>query len=406
MPATIDGLSADLRRFFEERLQVGQDEGPGTARLVFDALGYPLSVREFTGPAGAASSDVFARQRAAELADQLPAASALASGAYLARSGGRLSDWYAGAIRAGTSSEAGFDLVKAEALKRLDDNRWVVLGGGLDTRYATSLSPLDFYKTEFDGWQRYSVSSGDEPPPDTPAGPEFRGRVFEGPMQPGLVVHGTLTEHGPNELDFSLPERASDAGNGATAPAVAAGVPPSLPTTTSITAAPPGSVVPLIHAREPRLSLAELIADFRARIDPAVEVALGPSGKMTPTSGSFAVDFEFCPVRFERPWWHEPMLARTDWHVGGVERGGISSGTSQPSGPVTLLTTGMLVVRRLSITAQWTEGDLEALPDTVSLGPFCLVAGTFDKASGTITREGLQVIGWLCEVPPVLPPAG
>ena len=65
-------------------------------------------------------------------------------------------------------------------------------------------------------------------------------------------------------------------------------------------------------------------------------------------------------------------------------------------------------IRKLTIEAQWSAEDLRVLPNSVSLGPFCLVAGTFIKgsgASGTITREGLQVIAWMCEVPPVLPPA-
>lgn len=409
MPATIDGLAADLRRFFEEKLPAGPAEGPGSVSLIFDALGSPLSVPEFTGPEAAPSSQIFARQRAAELADQLPAANTLAAGSYLPRGGGRLSDWYALMVNAAVGAGAAFDLAKAAALRDLENNKQVVLGGAIDTRYLTTMSPPDFFRPEFDGWQQYSVKAGDEPPPAVRPGPRIPllTTPFEGPMHSGILIHGTLAESlvGLNDPNPPLPVRERGA--------LAAGTDfrhlGRLPveSTTSIIDAPDDAVVPLIRAIEPRVALAEAVARFDPALNASAAAAvLAEATKVPATSGNFEVSFDYCFVRFERPWWSEIFLSRTDWRVDQVGKGMISTGSSvNPTGPVTLITSGMLVVRKLTIKANWSQQDLEVLPSSPSLGPFCLVAGNFEKSSGTLVREGLQVIAWLCEVPPILPPA-
>lgn len=226
-------------------------------------------------------------------------------------------------------------------------------------------------------------------------------------MHSGVLVSATLTEplFGLNDPTPALPVRAVSALR--ETPFAGAEDASTALATTSILDAPADALVPLLHAEEIRVPLRDRIDAFDPMIDTSIAAGLlGSLGSVTPTSGSFSVQFEYCMVRFERPWWNALFLTRNDWRVGGVARGGISSGTAQPTGPVTLLTNGMLVVRKLSIKAQWSNEDLEVLPNTVSLGPFCLVAGSFDKASGTVTREGLQAIAWMCEVPPVLPPSG
>jgi hypothetical protein len=418
MPATIDGLSADLRRFFEDKLPRGDEEGPGAEILLFDALGFPLSTREFTGPESAAPSEVYSRQRAAELADQLPSAGNLATGNYMPRSGSRLSDWYANMVSSSSSVGPGFELIKSESVRKLENNRLVVVGVGVvDTRYATSMTPADFYKPSFDGWQQYSIKAGDEPPPDSPPGPPipyipYHEGPDEGSVQPGRphLMHVTLGEplNGINDRFPALPIRTiSSTARELTVNRIQ--VTPSGVLSTSIADAPVHSSVPLLHAEESRPSLEELLSTFDPMMNRATEEALLRSTTaVSSTSGNFAVRFEYCLVRFDRPWWNELFVTRTDWRIEGVGRGKISSGSLDASGPISLVTTGMLVVRKLSITAQWSEADLSVLPNSLSLGPFCLVAGSFKKdsdGSGSIIRAGLQVIAWTCQVPPLLPPS-
>ncbi len=111
-------------------------------------------------------------------------------------------------------------------------------------------------------------------------------------------------------------------------------------------------------------------------------------------------------MRLDRPWWADTFLERRDWRLPGFGPGQISTGSAaEPAGEITLITIGMLVIRNLTITARWSAADLAALPRSTSLGPFCIAAGTFDRATGTLTRKGMQAAAWLCSVPARLPPA-
>ena len=106
MPATIDELAAGLQQFFATQFPLDGDDGPGSVLLVFDNLGRPLSPQEFAGAGTDAASDLLSHQRAADLADQLPAGNALKRGWYLPRGGSRLSRWYAAVLDGSTRPPA------------------------------------------------------------------------------------------------------------------------------------------------------------------------------------------------------------------------------------------------------------------------------------------------------------
>jgi hypothetical protein len=119
----------------------------------------------------------------------------------------------------------------------------------------------------------------------------------------------------------------------------------------------------------------------------------------------FHVSFDYCLVRFTRPWWDDVFLTRSDWSLPGYRPGQVSSGSaSRPAGAITLMTVGMLVVRNLAIRANWSDRDKRAMASSVSLGPFSIAGASFDSASGTVSHDGMQAIAWLCQVPQELPP--
>ena len=62
----------------------------------------------------------------------------------------------------------------------------------------------------------------------------------------------------------------------------------------------------------------------------------------------------------------------------------------------------MLVIKNLQISG-WSSADLDALTQSASLGPFSFAGGK-EVVSGTLTAPGLQVIGWVCDLVPPLPP--
>ena len=101
MSVTIDDLAIYLRQFFAEKLPVGGAGGAGTVVLVFDGLGRPMPLVSSSVPARLKFETCW-HQRAAQLADQLPAANALTSGSYLARASSRLSRLYESILVSGS----------------------------------------------------------------------------------------------------------------------------------------------------------------------------------------------------------------------------------------------------------------------------------------------------------------
>jgi len=144
-----------------------------------------------------------------------------------------------------------------------------------------------------------------------------------------------------------------------------------------------------------------------------IEPTMFPAGQVvakTTTQAAnadgFHVSFDYCLVRFTRPWWDDVFLTRSDWTLPGYRPGQVSSGSAaRPAGAITLMTVGMLVVRNLAIRANWSDRDRQAMATSVSLGPFSIAGASFDSASGTVSHDGMQAIAWLCQVPQELPPA-
>ncbi len=446
MPATLDDLAAHLQRFFADRFPVTGDEGPGSVFLVFDSLGRPVSAKEFTGADGAAAN-VLSRLRAADLADQLPTANALKRGWYLPR-GGRLSGWYANILRASAgplppASDAdreAFEAAKADAVRALDLNK-LPAAVGIADYYETSMSPSDWFTAESTGWNTYSVGATDQPAepaaPATPVAPPAGGGDGSGgSVSPGSlpmlaagepVAAGEPAETGAAgrpRFTFQVPKdpQQADLVNyvayaAHSEPTVAvaeqsAGIQRLMPVALAEEGRP-APTLPSIAATAPGATGQPSEAEFDPQLGAALgcqAAALTVAGATVPTpatSNQFSVKFDYCAVRLDRPWWNEPFLHRGDWSVPGYSAGQISSGSAtRPEGEVTLVTVGMLVIRDLIISASWSDADLEVLPRSTSLGPFCIAAADFDRASGTLTRKGMQVIGWLCLVPPVLPPKG
>jgi hypothetical protein len=534
MAITIDHLAAYLRQYFAEKLPVGGDGGPGTVILVFDALGQPMPASEFMGSHATGVQDVLAHQRAAELADQLPAYNTLASGSYLARAGSKLSRLYEsmikGAVPAGTdpATLASFEAGKANALASLENSKLAIVSGTvaggstgtvpasgtLDHVFATGMSPVDWYGPGATSWQTYQLDAANAPPPPvtrTPWGPyvgtpppDPAGAVvitdFSYQVAPDelLVLMVEQNPDGPSpcpveidQLDMTAEELlrngaivADPAGldvavhEGRGAPDGARPLGRARRTDrfvrdlgiTAITgrrgteldalAARAGVDVAELRAQPieevltndvllrrllPDDALAEVarlddgpevdrLADMvRAHAvladaaDPnlaplpdwmdevpsqnwmddmtAPQVVAAATESVPSGAGAMHVSFQYCMVRFDRPWWDELFVGRRGWVVPGYQTGEISSGTiTKATGHITLLTIGMLVVRKLEIRATWTDADRAALSRAVSLGPFSLAGSAFDAASGQILNEGMQAVGWLCQVPPVLPP--
>ena len=142
-------------------------------------------------------------------------------------------------------------------------------------------------------------------------------------------------------------------------------------------------------------------------VEPGTQLAIiadKPTGEPPPPQG-FTVAFDYCIVNFDRPWWDEVFLASNNWAVPGFARGAISSGNigQVAASAITLITAGMVLVRHLEITTNFIENDRAQLTSgALNLGPFNLTGA--EVHGQTLIRPGIQPLGWICQIPPILPP--
>jgi len=114
-------------------------------------------------------------------------------------------------------------------------------------------------------------------------------------------------------------------------------------------------------------------------------------------SSEVTISFDFCTVHCERDWLHDVFL-RSAWCIPGRAKGALSAndGHGLPAMPV-----GFVAVKNLRIQAPWTPEDIANLELSVQFGPF-----NFDSkiVDGVISHDGIQIVGWMLEDLPDLPP--
>lgn len=124
------------------------------------------------------------------------------------------------------------------------------------------------------------------------------------------------------------------------------------------------------------------------------------------TTSAIRLSFSYCLISIDRDWLLQTFLNLPNWYVQGYPSGAFSNGTIQNnSGVFPVLPIACLVVKDLQLSAQWTQEDLTSIQQAASLGPFSLAGRSLDSSSTTLTASGMQVIGWISQVMPLLPPA-
>lgn len=504
MSVTLDQLSAAVLSFFTSKLSGATGDAPGNVMLVFDGFGSPLPPQEFGVGGTDSQQQLLAHQRAAQLADQLPAANGLGHGWYLPRAGSRLSFWYQ-ALVSGSSctsadeqATAAFEARKASALKKLDQNELAEIAGTTgaggtvdptgvsDTHYATGMSPVGWFLPGADGWEAFRID-GTNPAPPVPSPvpvPSFGAQVLvPAPELPGpgrvpgqvtffcdlgdTVAKGDLLarqtfltqvaaqshdETGDDiQVDVVSPaagvvlERAAESAAvqpGDQIAGIGGQRPPAATAERNAVLMPavnsPGffaSVQEWHKAVGDEIAAGETLVDIKflapitddefnfpvpspvagmlleidqqsgAGVDANVQLAVVGAPPRPPAG--FTVEFEYTIVSFGRPWWDEVFLAAGNWMVPGFRRGEIASGSvpQVAATAITLITTGIVVVRNLTITSHWDDDERDQLASgALNLGPFTLAGA--DVNGETLSRPGAQAMAWICQVPPVLPPAG
>jgi hypothetical protein len=134
----------------------------------------------------------------------------------------------------------------------------------------------------------------------------------------------------------------------------------------------------------------------------------------------FNIAFEYCVVQLRRPWKSGDFLASGGWFVPGARIGDYASGpvgveppTAAPTpgssappaetGPFAWVPVACIAVRNLVINAGGGSIDPTVASSATALGPFRVAS----SASGvdSLRNPGIQIIAWICNAQPLLPPA-
>ena len=116
------------------------------------------------------------------------------------------------------------------------------------------------------------------------------------------------------------------------------------------------------------------------------------------------LSFRYCMVTARRPWVSSAFLTARNWFIPRMRAGEIASGTGLGEGSFEVMPTAALCVRDLRITAAWSAEERAVLPAMTKFGPFSLVGSQLEANATSLLCPGIQIIGWVMEPMPKLPP--
>jgi hypothetical protein len=122
------------------------------------------------------------------------------------------------------------------------------------------------------------------------------------------------------------------------------------------------------------------------------------------TSKNFKLSFDYCLVEANRDWLSGSFLIARNWYVPHTKAGEISTGSGTGGGSFEVLPVAAIVAQNLVIEADWSHDDTVTLQSIVNFGPFSLVGRTIDQVKNTLSCKGMQIVAWVFEPMPKLPP--
>lgn len=122
------------------------------------------------------------------------------------------------------------------------------------------------------------------------------------------------------------------------------------------------------------------------------------------TTNGFSISFKFCRVNISRPWLKLGLLNTKNWYMFGTNIGEYSTGDAVNNpGMFPFLPNSFIVISNLKISANWSQEDKTNFSNSTSFGPFDIRNSSFSQ--NTIEAKGMQVIGWISKLMPILPPS-
>ncbi len=149
-----------------------------------------------------------------------------------------------------------------------------------------------------------------------------------------------------------------------------------------------------------QLNLRNSLANLGVRNRLAVLHYIREKAPVAPSKvSSLKVKFDYCFVSIDRPWLSNPFLNNKNWYLPGVLKGAETTqndGSNMVSIPI-----GFVAIKNLSIEANWSDTDIELSKNATDFGPFEVNSTIINNQ---LTHDGIQVIGWVIQKMPELPP--
>ena len=429
MALSLDSIHQPLNDFFLNHFKT--DSGSPVV-FRFDKFGSVLSDADFIDPKlpDSGYSANVATEKFSDLVNYVPIEDP--DGLNIVISQARIDQIYEGLlgpavlfIRQGADDQTkesikdSFELQKSEAV-RLFDKIHLESSTGLAFDFKPSLaSPRDWYdKTKKDNWTTHSFNIT-EPATSTPVnnGPRFQ-------LWRKKIDDATMAQLVPSAANAQLAEPARLA----TTLLVAHPTRP-VQTTPSVVNASFRSARPLMAARFNPVTAARVaptnIRDHRASANTAaVRFDLGKvylrQARTIPvnekiavlqyikcnaptqpaTTNNISVSFDYCVVNISRPWYRQGFVNDTSWFIPGKTKGELTAPVDHGANLI-LLPVAAVAIKNLRIQAQWPAADIANSQEATEFGPFKVDSGIVNNA---LSHEGIQIIGWLLERMPNLPP--
>ena len=120
---------------------------------------------------------------------------------------------------------------------------------------------------------------------------------------------------------------------------------------------------------------------------------------------NFTMAFDYCVVQVHRFWFDMKLVNYAKlWYSLAQTENCYSNGAKDSSNRGTLkaIPKAFIIIKNLKINANWSANDLHDAQNSMGLGFFNLLHSSVD-ANNQLVNPSLQIIGWLCEVPPKIP---
>jgi hypothetical protein len=416
-----DSLDRLIQEFYDTFIALyHKTAGPsgGGAFLAFEPIGTALTPDMFDLPPGG-FSPLLAAERFSTLANTLPELDGTTiTGPSIRSADGLYEMLMIGAQPLPSSDRSGFDRFKSEALELFDRAKaHPLLHDGREYRTAVATPPdwcapaTTWVKRTFSTEERTQSETGPVKmaqsknlvverwawrvaPPDVALALDNPGAVHQ------MVSAKAVTIAGLKQPQRMMMSSATPIFKASPALMASAAVRPLTFGTKTFVQRPLATFIP------PPNTQAKL-AVTRPELQAAAAQQLSNEAKpQEVTSKSLSLSFDYCLVTVTRPWLSTPLLAMKSWFIDGHKAGELASGEGTGTGAFEVIPMAALAVKNLEIKAAWSTEERAAAAGFMKLGPFSLLGRTSSGAElNAISCPGMQIIAWICQAMPLLPPA-